>query len=220
MTFAANAPIKIGRCDAPDRVGRFYNRVAPLPPGGPQSHALAILLETLPILGLEKKLLSPITLKHPDPALLDPRLADQRPILLIPNSRGEHKEWPFFPELTTSLIDATDELMVWDSPKPWTSPADAPPDQFLNLTTRTDLPEMIGLLSRAKLVIANDSGPLHIAAALGTPVLGLFGPTTAAQFGPYPPERPTNHSLAAPENDLSKLSVDTVRDKVLEILAT
>jgi heptosyltransferase I len=37
------------------------------------------------------------------------------------------------------------------------------------------------------LVIANDSGPIHMAAALGTPVLALFGPSDPARTGPYGP---------------------------------
>jgi len=41
------------------------------------------------------------------------------------------------------------------------------------------------LLSRASMLITNDSGPMHIAAAVGTPVVALFGPTSAARTGPY-----------------------------------
>lgn len=41
------------------------------------------------------------------------------------------------------------------------------------------------LLSRASLLIANDSGPMHIAAAVGTAVVALFGPTSAVRTGPY-----------------------------------
>jgi len=44
---------------------------------------------------------------------------------------------------------------------------------------------LIALLKRAKLAISADTGPLHIASALGTPVVGLFGPTDPARNGPY-----------------------------------
>lgn len=41
------------------------------------------------------------------------------------------------------------------------------------------------LLSKASLLITNDSGPMHVAAAVGTPVVALFGPTSAVRTGPY-----------------------------------
>jgi len=47
------------------------------------------------------------------------------------------------------------------------------------------LAELIALTRRAKLVIAGDTGPLHLAAALETPVVGLFGPTDPSRNGPY-----------------------------------
>jgi lipopolysaccharide heptosyltransferase I len=50
---------------------------------------------------------------------------------------------------------------------------------------RTTIEELMGLLAHARCVIAADSGPLHLAAALGTPVVGLFGPTDPARNGPF-----------------------------------
>ena len=41
------------------------------------------------------------------------------------------------------------------------------------------------LLSKASLLITNDSGPMHVAAAVGTPVVALFGPTSVVRTGPY-----------------------------------
>ncbi len=49
----------------------------------------------------------------------------------------------------------------------------------------TDVPELIPLTRRAGLVIAGDTGPLHLAAALERPVVALFGPTDPARNGPY-----------------------------------
>lgn len=48
-----------------------------------------------------------------------------------------------------------------------------------------DLPQLMAVLRRAKFVIAGDTGPLHLASALGTPVVALFGPTDPARNGPY-----------------------------------
>jgi ADP-heptose:LPS heptosyltransferase len=47
-----------------------------------------------------------------------------------------------------------------------------------------DLYELAGWLARARLYIGNDSGITHLAAAVGTPVLALFGPTDPAVWGP------------------------------------
>lgn len=49
-----------------------------------------------------------------------------------------------------------------------------------------DLRELMAVLSRAKFVVAGDTGPLHLAAAMNTPVVGLYGPTDPARNGPYP----------------------------------
>ncbi len=45
------------------------------------------------------------------------------------------------------------------------------------LAGETTLPELVGVLSRLRLLVTNDSGPMHVASALGVPVLAIFGPT-------------------------------------------
>jgi ADP-heptose:LPS heptosyltransferase len=50
---------------------------------------------------------------------------------------------------------------------------------------QTNISQLISLLRRAQLIIAADTGPLHLAAALGTPALALFGPTDPARNGPW-----------------------------------
>ncbi|MBZ5662446.1 MAG: glycosyltransferase family 9 protein [Acidobacteriia bacterium] len=52
---------------------------------------------------------------------------------------------------------------------------------------KTTIEELMGLLAHAKCLLAADSGPLHLAAALGTPVVGLYGPTDPARNGPFVP---------------------------------
>jgi lipopolysaccharide heptosyltransferase I len=51
----------------------------------------------------------------------------------------------------------------------------------------TTIEELMGLVAHARCVVAVDSGPLHLAAALGTPVMGLYGPTDPARNGPFVP---------------------------------
>jgi heptosyltransferase III len=53
------------------------------------------------------------------------------------------------------------------------------------LAPETDIKQMAALISMSNLVIANDSGPMHISAALGIPTLGIFGPTDPASHRPY-----------------------------------
>ena len=59
--------------------------------------------------------------------------------------------------------------------------------QPVDLVGRTSLRELAALLAISDLVICQDSGPMHIAAALGKPVVALFGPTSPARTGPYCP---------------------------------
>lgn len=55
----------------------------------------------------------------------------------------------------------------------------------IDLAGATTVGLLPALLSKASLLITNDSGPMHIAAAIGTPVVALFGPTSAVRTGPY-----------------------------------
>lgn len=49
----------------------------------------------------------------------------------------------------------------------------------------TTFPQLAALLKRCDFVVSNDTGPMHIAAAMGTPVLGIYGPTNPALQGPF-----------------------------------
>jgi heptosyltransferase-2 len=55
------------------------------------------------------------------------------------------------------------------------------------LAGRTDLPTLAALLERCRLLLTNDTGAMHVAGAVGTPVLALFGPTDAQATGPLGP---------------------------------
>ncbi|MFC1567277.1 lipopolysaccharide heptosyltransferase II [Thermodesulfobacteriota bacterium] len=54
-----------------------------------------------------------------------------------------------------------------------------------NLAGETTLKELAALYSKAQMVISTDTGPMHLAAAVGTPVVALFGPTAPWRTGPY-----------------------------------
>ena len=55
----------------------------------------------------------------------------------------------------------------------------------VNLAGKTDVNQLAALFSDAALVVSGNCGPMHLAAATGTPVIGLHGPTNAAQWGPW-----------------------------------
>jgi len=61
-----------------------------------------------------------------------------------------------------------------------------PKDRVLNLTGRTDIIQLVTLIKRCRLLITNDTGPMHVASAVGTLIVAVFGPTdyiTTAPFG-------------------------------------
>jgi lipopolysaccharide heptosyltransferase I len=83
------------------------------------------------------------------------------------------------------------------------------------LAPPTDLDELAALLRRAHLMVAGDTGPLHLAAALGTPALGLFGPTSAARNGPYGPRC---LALQSPDATMAGLTPPTVVAAAIALL--
>jgi lipopolysaccharide heptosyltransferase II len=63
--------------------------------------------------------------------------------------------------------------------------AQGPAGGAAELAPATGLGELLALLAAASLVVSGDTGPLHLAAALGRPVVGLYGPTDPARNGPW-----------------------------------
>jgi ADP-heptose:LPS heptosyltransferase len=59
------------------------------------------------------------------------------------------------------------------------------PERCIDLTGKTSLSEMIEWLRRADLVISNDTGPMHVAAALQRPILAIYGPSDPLYTGPH-----------------------------------
>jgi lipopolysaccharide heptosyltransferase I len=112
-------------------------------------------------------------------------------IVLLPGARWDNKRWPLpnFLQLVRRMRGSTALSFVIlggddDRPLGQTIAADNP-GRCLDLTGQTSLWEMIEWLRRSRLVIANDTGPMHAAAALGRPLIALFGPTNPRNTGPY-----------------------------------
>ncbi len=212
MTSRVHAKHKVGRSDAREMAGMFYDQKVALPPDGKRSHAIDILLQFAPVLGAKAELKGSLKFKEVDS--LNLRFMQGRggeKIVMFPDSRRAEKCWTGFKQLTELLLreDRTRKV-VWAGTNYVHDRSAYPVEQFFNLTGNTSLVSLPALIKRADWVISNDSGPMHLAAALGVRVLGIFGPTDPRLFGPYPLTAPTNVVVQAPVGDLKLLSAKEV----------
>jgi len=139
-------------------------------------------------------------------------------VLLHPGSGGRRKRWPLerFLELARWCAGQGAEVLLL------CGPADADLEAQLRaepLGLQALYPpgplELAGLLERTALFVGNDSGPGHLAAALGTPTLSLFGSTDPRLWRP---PHPWARVLQAPEGRLETLGVAAVAAAVGEML--
>ena len=112
-------------------------------------------------------------------------------IVLLPGARWDNKRWPVenFVELARLMreLGALKFVILGSAGERALGQAiaQANPGHCLNLAGQTSLWEMIEWVRRGRLVISNDTGPMHVAAALGRPLIALFGPTNPRKTGPY-----------------------------------
>lgn len=87
------------------------------------------------------------------------------------------------------LRHAMRSVVVWagDQERGWAEQIVAGSGGFAVLAPKTSLLELAALTRQAALFVASDTGPLHIAVAVGTPSVGMFGPMPADRNGPYGP---------------------------------
>ncbi|MDX2198217.1 MAG: glycosyltransferase family 9 protein [Phycisphaerae bacterium] len=129
-------------------------------------------------------------LDQPDTA--DHHRRDEHPkpdILIHPGSGGIAKCWPLANFLNLAASFAADGRTVAFILGPaeaerWPAEKIAEIRRNHDLIQPADIHELASQLAAAPLYIGNDSGPTHLAAALGTPTLALFGPTRAARWRP------------------------------------
>lgn len=212
MTKWARGKRKAGRTDAREGAGLFYDEKVPLPAAGRQSHVVDVLLQFCPLVGAEPRRVGPVVfreLERLNLGFMEPHKG-LAPVLIFPDSGEDRKRWNGYGELTAHLIRESGRKVVWAGNHYLSCRESFPDGTFVNLTGNTSLTSLPALLQKSDWVIANDSGPMHLAAAMGVKVIGLFGPSDARQFGPYPAKSPTNYVIQSPVADLHLLSAKEV----------
>ena len=113
-------------------------------------------------------------------------------IALLPGARWDNKRWPLehFQNLVRTLRRQNEALrfviLGGGADRPLGAAlSSVAPEACLDLTGRTTLLQMIEVLRVCQSVVTNDTGPMHVAAALRLPVIGVFGPTNPLRTGPY-----------------------------------
>lgn len=217
MTFRTRARRKVGRNDAREGAGFFYDERVALPEGGRLSHPLDKLLQFAPVVGARAELRGALRFREAQGGLYSDHLVGRggsRPIVMFPDSRRPDKRWTGFKQLTELILrEDRRRRVIWAGIHYLPDKDAFPPEQFLNLTGNTSVVSLPTLISRAAWVISNESGPMHLAAALKVPVLGIFGATDPQLFGPYPPRGDLNHFIQAPVGDLRLLSAKEVHTR-------
>jgi heptosyltransferase-1/heptosyltransferase-2 len=238
FTRLTSAPIRIGFGDAREAAPLAYTHKVWLPEGGKKMlavdrmRALGKPLHTLPQTPAEFRLpLQPAAVEKA--AALLP--ADDF-VTVIPGARWNTKRWPLdrYTQIVQNLLAQGDTVLLLGSPdeQPLCDQIEAAlhskSSALLNLAGKTDLATMSALLARTRLLIANDSGPLHVAAALATPAVALYGPTNPAFVGPHGqlqnvlrhdvPCFPCRHRDCSHHSCMNGLTTDAVWQKTTELL--
>ena len=130
------------------------------------------------------------------PAFPFPPLPEQTPVLdalpeifavLAPSAGGGAKRWPpqRFGELAARLPFPSYVVAGKADAETAGEVVLASGGKAVSLAGKTGLPELAAVLRRSRFLVCNDTGPMHIAAALSVPVFAVFGPTDPARTGPY-----------------------------------
>lgn len=125
----------------------------------------------------------------------EPAWREGRPLVVVNPNAGDmavERRWPIERmaellrrlcgdrDVNVALIGAPKERALVES----VANASGVGERVTNLAGRIDVPQLVALLAHADLLVTNDSGPMHIAAAVGTSVVALFGPETPTLYAP------------------------------------
>jgi heptosyltransferase-2 len=114
------------------------------------------------------------------------RLGAGPAIAIAPGSVGPGKRWTYYPEAARLLVERGLNVWVVGGPgeKALAAEIMAAAGGGVRDVTGTDLRNGILAMAAASVAISNDSGLMHVAAALGTPTMGIFGPTSPYHWAP------------------------------------
>jgi lipopolysaccharide heptosyltransferase I len=229
ITAATRAPLRIGfaarRCREP--LGAVFTNRRVQPPAAAR-HVVDQYLALLGPLGVTEPVrefrlpIDPAAEARADDFLVAHGLKPgRRLVVLNPGSRRPDKRWPEerFRALAERLTEdaAADVLVVWGPGEEAAGRLIAPGGRGgAVLGPPTNLYDLLAFLRRASALVAADTGPLHLAAALGTPCVGLYGPTSAVRNGPY---GAGHRSLQAPGGRVVAIEVEAVFHAVADLLA-
>lgn len=199
IAFASGAPRRIGFQNAREGAGFFYTERIPVPAN--LRHALernVFLVQAA--LGTASAASMP-ELGRPHDSVKEARrlmrqfhLDGEAPVLAVaPGARWPSKRWPprFFAAVLDQLQQARPDLRCWVLGSPdEVRAADAVIQgcghcRPVSLVGMTDLGTLVELLRCSDALLTNDSGPMHIAAALSLPTVAFFGATAPELTGPY-----------------------------------
>ena len=124
--------------------------------------------------------------------LLENLINRRRPfVVLAPGSAWGTKRWPFYPELAVKLGPQFNIVVVGGNADVETGDAivaQFPSGCAANAAGKLGILASAALIGRATMLVTNDSAPEHLASAMGTPTIGIFGPTVPEfGFGPLAP---------------------------------
>jgi heptosyltransferase-3 len=171
---------------------RSFSALFPVPPGN-QRHTVEMHLDALRAIGV--RVVDTKLAFHPGAQAADSvakRLAGRDFILVHPTSRWMFKAWPAasMAELVNALIARGERIVLSAAPSAEERAyiAELKPrlrGDYLDLTGKLTLKELGALVAAARLLIGVDSMPVHLASAVGTPVVVLFGPSGDVEWAPW-----------------------------------
>jgi len=158
-------------------------------------------------------------------------IRDDNYAVLVPGSAHDDKCWPIerFAELAEKISSRFALAIVATGTKPEAGVVEKLRGRatvpIANLAGQTSLADLIALQRSAKLVVSNDTGPGHIAAAAGVPLVLMFGRSNPVRVGPYGRNQcivaiePQGRGLAInstdPKHDIRNITVEQVYHSVL-----